>query len=124
MEDEAILRASVPFAVTGDAASPATTPTTPSPDARTTLTLDKTSYAPGGTITITYSDMFGHAQDYVATAPAGSSNATYMEYRYTEGARSGTATLIAPTAPGRYEVRAFFMEDEAILRASVPFTVE
>jgi len=124
MEDEAILRAAVSFTVTGDAASTATAATTPSPDARATLALDKTSYAAGETITITYADMFGHSQDYVATAPAGSSNAIYMEYRYTEGAKSGTATLTAPSVSGAYEVRAFFMEDEAILRAFVPFTVE
>ena len=126
MEDEAILRAAVPFTVTGVAASAAATATVtaPSPDARAAVVLDKPAYAPGEPIRVTYSDMFGHSQDYVATAPAGSSNATYLEYRYTEGARSGTAMLTAPTTPGSYEVRAFFMEDEAILRASATFIVE
>jgi hypothetical protein len=68
--------------------------------------------------------MFGHPQDYVATVPAGAPHSSYLNYRYTEGTRSGTATLTAPTTPGAYEVRAFFMEDETILRAAVPFTVE
>ena len=126
-EDESTLRASLPFAVTGSA-SPATPPPAapglPSPEARATLSLDKPEYAPGATVTIAYAGMFGHPQDYVATATAGAPNSSYLQYRYTEGAKTGTATLTAPTEPGAYELRAFFMEDEAILRASLPFTVK
>lgn len=128
-EDESILRGSLPFSVSGTAvpSSTATTapaaPGLPSPEARATLALDKPGYAPGETLTVTYAGMFGHPQDYVATAPAGAANSIYLQYRYTEGARTGTATLTAPTEPGDYELRAFFMEDEAILRASLPFSV-
>ena len=121
-EDETILRASMPFTVIGTAAAPAT-PGDPAADARATLTLDKPAYAPGAPITVTYSGMFGDRQDYIASAPAGSPNTSYFEYKYTEGALAGSATLTAPTTPGTYEVRAFFKEDEHILRASVTFTV-
>ena len=126
-EDETTLRASLPFTVAGTAAPQATvapTPGDPAPEARATLVLDKTSYAPGEVITVTFADMFGDGQDYVATAPAGSSNGIYLQYAYTKAAREGTATLLAPPTAGDYELRAFFREDEAILRASVAFTVE
>lgn len=82
-EDETTLRASLPFTVAGAAAQPEFVPPAPGdPDAsaRATLVLDKTRYAPGEVITITFSDMFGHTQDYVATAPAGSSNGIYLQY--------------------------------------------
>jgi len=123
-EDETILRGSVPFTVAGEATAvvPAG-PSTPSPDARATLTIDKMVYAPGETITIGFSGMFGAHDDYVCTAPAGSTNWTYLSYKYTQGVREGALTLVAPTAPGDYEIRAFYREDESILRGSVPFTV-
>lgn len=122
MENESILRASLPFTVSADLpAAPGVG--LPADTARARLTLDQTTYAPGAPIAVTYADMFGHSQDYVAVSPAGSPNSSYLEYRYTEGQLSGTATLTAPIQPGTYEVRAFFREDEAILRASVTFTV-
>ncbi|MCX7288803.1 MAG: HEAT repeat domain-containing protein [Rhodobacterales bacterium] len=126
-EDETTLRASLPFTVAGTVAPQGTvtpTPGDPAPEARATLVLDKTRYAPGEMITVTFADMFGDGQDYVATAPAGSSNGIYLQYAYTKGEREGTATLPAPPTAGDYELRAFFREDEAILRASVAFTVE
>jgi hypothetical protein len=122
MEDEAILRASTPFTVSGDIA-PVPIAGTPSPDARATLTPDKASYAPGEVVTIAYSGMFGDPSDYVAISSAGSPNTSYLQYIYTAGNLAGTTTLSAPVEPGAYEVRAFFKEDEAILRASVAFTV-
>ncbi|WP_309668119.1 hypothetical protein [Tabrizicola sp.] len=120
-EDETILRGSIPFTIAG-AATPA--PGEPSFEARATLSLNKTTFAPGETITITYSGMFGDPSDYISTAEAGSSNMSFLQYVYTEGAEVGTATLIAPIKPGSYEVRAFYKEDETILRAKVPFTVQ
>ena len=68
--------------------------------------------------------MFGDRLDYVATVAAGAPLTSFWEYKYTDGAQSGTASLLAPTAPGAYELRAFFKEDESILRGSVAFTVE
>jgi hypothetical protein len=121
-EDETILRGAVPFVVTGTVVSPPAGP--PSDTARATLTLDKATYAPGEPIVVSYADMFGDRQDYVATSPAGSPNTSYLQYIYTEGKLAGTATLTAPTTPGDYEVRAFFREEETILRASVVFSVK
>lgn len=143
-EDESVLRASMPITVGGSApvqevVTPAeesveeaaivpqevVVPPTgePSPDARATLALDKTTYAPGEAIVVTYAGMFGDQYDYISIAIAGSANAFSWTYIYTGGLREGSVTLTAPTAPGAYEVRAFFREDEAILRGSVAFEI-
>jgi hypothetical protein len=129
-EDETVLRASLGFTVTGNAvATTTTTTTTPMPvgpddSARATLALDGASYAPGATISVTYGGMSGSANDYVSTAAAGAPNSSYLQYAYTNGATEGVATLTAPSEPGAYEVRAFYREDETILRGSIPFVVE
>ncbi len=130
-EDETVLRASLAFTVTGNAVATATTTTTatttpvgPDDSARATLALDGASYAPGAAISVTYGGMSGSASDYVSTAAAGAPNSSYLQYTYTNGATEGVATLTAPSEPGAYEVRAFYREDETILRGSVPFVVE
>ena len=128
-EDETVLRASLAFTVTGNADATTTTTTTPLPvgpddSARATLALDGASYAPGATISVTYGGMSGAANDYVSTAAAGAPNSSYLQYAYTNGATEGVATLTAPSEPGAYEVRAFYREDETILRGSIPFVVE
>ncbi len=132
-EDETVLRASLPFTVAGSAVAtatttttntPANTPASPDDSARATLALDGASYAPGAAITVTYSAMSGASTDYVSTASAGAPNSSYLQYVYTNGTAEGVATLTAPNEPGAYEVRAFFREDEAILRGAVPFVVE
>lgn len=129
-EDETVLRASLAFTVAGDAVATTTTtattttPVGPDDSARATLALDQASYAPGAAISVTYGKMSGAANDYVSTAPAGAPYSSYLQYAYTNGATEGVATLTAPTEPGAYEVRAFYREDETILRGSVPFVVQ
>lgn len=126
-EDETVIRASLPITVTGTApVKTVVTPTDgePSPDARATLVLNKSVYAPGEAIIVTYSGMFGDNYDYLATVAAGAPLNAYLQYVYTQSVQEGTATLKAPTVPGAYEVRAFFKEDESILRGSVPFEVK
>jgi HEAT repeats len=133
-EDESMLRASVQFTVAGSPVVTIPTPTpegsaaplapaAPSDDARANLVLDQTSYAPGQAITITYSGMSGDQYDYVTTAEAGSANTRYITFVYLRGSLSGTTTLEAPATPGAYEIRAFYREDETILRGSAAFTV-
>jgi len=142
-EDESVLRASLPITVGGatsvqDVVSPDESVTEdvsvppegivptggePSPDARATLALDKSTYAPGEAILVTYSGMFGDPKDYVTTVAAGAPLTAYLNYVYTKGALDGTTTLVAPDTPGAYEVRAFFRESEDILRGSVAFEV-
>ncbi|MBL9010280.1 MAG: HEAT repeat domain-containing protein [Alphaproteobacteria bacterium] len=95
------------------------------PDAAmATLTLEKTSFAPGETIAIAFSGMSGSEVDYVAVAAAGSRYGQYVSYAYTKGETAGRAELKAPGAPGAYEIRAFFNEDESVLRGAVAIVVE
>ena len=136
-DDDTLLRASLAFTVTGAAQPPApeapaatapaaapAAPGEPSAEAQATLALNKPSYAPGEDIVITFSGMSGDLADYLGTAEVGSPNFRNWNTKYTDGAREGSLTLSAPTAPGSYEVRAFFKDDESVLRGSVPFKVE
>jgi WD40 repeat protein len=85
--------------------------------------LDKSSYAAGSTITVTYAGLPGFAEDWIALAPAGSSNTTYLAYVFTGGQTSGTATLTAPATAGSYVVRAFPNNTFVPLWESAPFAV-
>jgi hypothetical protein len=87
------------------------------------LSLPKTVFAPGESMTVTYSGMAGESQDYVATAPVGSAPDAYLRYVYTQGAREGSLSLAAPTEPGEYELRAILQSGEGQIKASLPFTV-
>lgn len=88
-----------------------------------TLTLDKPSYAPGETIMVSFKNMSTSSNDYVAVVQKGSRYSTYVSFVYTKGAVEGQAELKAPKEPGEYEIRAFFAEDESVLRGSVPLVV-
>jgi hypothetical protein len=88
----------------------------------TSVTTDRASYAPGSTITVTYSGLPGNLQDWIAIAPAGSATTSYVAYFFTNGQQSGTATFTAPAA-GSYVVRAFPNNTFAVLVESAPFSV-
>jgi hypothetical protein len=71
-----------------------------------TISTDKSTYSQNATVTVTYAGLPGNAHDWIAIAPAGSGNASYVAWVYTNGQTSGTATFSAP-APGSYVARAF-----------------
>lgn len=144
-DDDSVIRASLPFTVTGDAAPPAAQPdpgvtappvVAPEPDSPSSavvtpptasgaaLTLETALMPPGGTLRFAYSGMSGDGQDFIATAPAGSPPEAYLKYTYTNGARDGSATLVAPTKEGDYELRAIFGGDARTVQAMLPFTVK
>jgi len=86
-----------------------------------TVSTDQSTYAPGNTITVTYSGLPGNPGDWIALAAAGSDNTSFLDYRYASGA-SGTATFTAPAA-GSYVVRAFAQGSYTLLGSSAAFTV-
>jgi hypothetical protein len=86
------------------------------------VSVDRTSYAPGSTITVTYAGLPGDLQDWIAIAPAGAATTSYVAYVFTNGQQSGTATFTAPAA-GSYVVRAFPNNTFALLAESAPFGV-
>jgi hypothetical protein len=88
-----------------------------------TISTDKSSYAGGSTITVTYSGLPGNPHDWIALAPAGSPASTYVAWVYTGGLTRGTATFSAPGSLGTYVVRAFLNDTTALLAESAPFSV-
>src|SRR6185295_9353802 len=87
-----------------------------------TISTDPTRYAPGATITATYSGLPGNADDWIALASAGSPNTTYLAYVFTGGQTSGTTTFTAPAA-GSYVARSFPNNTYNLIAESAPFTV-
>ena len=71
------------------------------------ISTDKSSYAPGETITVTYSGLPGNQRDWIGIAVAGSPNESFLTYVYTGGQTSGTATFTAPLNGGSYVARSF-----------------
>lgn len=88
-----------------------------------TLKLEKTSFAPGETITVAFENMSGSGNDYVAIAEAGARYRQYVSYVSTKGEVAGTAELKAPEKAGTYEIRAFYRDDARILRGAITVTV-
>ncbi|HXU01560.1 MAG TPA: hypothetical protein VN903_11245, partial [Polyangia bacterium] len=86
------------------------------------VSTDSAAYATGATVTVTYAGLPGNYRDWIAIAPAGSDNLTYVTYVYTNGQVNGTATFAAP-APGSYVARAFVNDTFTLAAESTPFTV-
>jgi ABC-type sulfate transport system substrate-binding protein len=87
-----------------------------------TISTDQSTYAPGSTITVTYAGLPGNLKDWIAIAPAGSDNTSFVDFVFTNGQTSGTATFIAPAA-GSYVARAFSNNTFTLLVESTAFTV-
>jgi hypothetical protein len=87
------------------------------------ISTDQSSYAPGSTITVTYSGLPGNPHDWIALASAGAPYGTYVAWVYTGGKTSGAATFTAPSHPGSYVVRAFLNDTLTLLGESASFTV-
>jgi hypothetical protein len=90
--------------------------------AAATISTDLASYPSGGTITVTYTGLPGNAKDWIAIAPAGSDNTSYLDFTYTNGQTSDTATFTAP-GTGSYVARAFSDNSFNLAAESTQFTV-
>jgi hypothetical protein len=90
--------------------------------AKPTITTDKTSYAQGDTITVTYAGLPGNQKDWIAIAADGSAATSFVAWVYTDGKSNGTATFIAP-AFGSYVARAFLNDSHTLIVKSAPFMV-
>jgi hypothetical protein len=101
-------------------------PSSPSPPAPTTsVATDKTAYAFGEPITITFALFPGSAFDWLSFAPQGSSAATIGWWTYTHGVHGGSI-LTHPAdllPPGTFVARGYFDDGWTIATESAPFTV-
>lgn len=101
---------SVPFTVTSG----------PTP----TVSADHITYAPGATITATFSGLDMAPFNLIAVAPVGAPYYGVSSRHYTGQLASGTVTLPAPTGNGTYVLRALDENSWAILaQATATFTV-
>lgn len=96
------------------------------------LDTDKNSYAPGETITVTFSAPAGLPTDaWVGIIPTEvphgdeAQNDTFdLTYQYLNGMTSGTMVFSAPLLPGTYDFRMNDTDNNGKEIASVTFTVQ
>ena len=90
-----------------------------------TLVVDKTTVGPGLDVTVTLTNGFGGAADWLALAPAGSANGTYLQAVYVgEGNVNRTWTVKSPVDSGQYEFRLFVDDTFERVATSPFFTVD
>jgi hypothetical protein len=88
-----------------------------------TVTPGANTVAPGGELSVTWTASTGRPLDWIALFRIGAPNTSYDYYKYTNGAASGTLTLIAPTQEGEYEVRYLLNDGYDDVARSGPVTV-
>jgi hypothetical protein len=87
-----------------------------------TLMTDMPSYTAGQTITVSWSNTPGNANDWISIAPAGSPDSTVVRWVYTGGQASGSFAFEGVTA-GSYVARAFLNNQYIKLGESAAFPV-
>ncbi len=97
------------------------------------ISADKSTYSPGETITVSYSNAPGYQYDWIGIFQEGDPALSYQDYLYTDNTKSGTAsnfngtvtfttTNIGILSPGNYETRLYCNGSSSQL-ASDTFTV-
>lgn len=88
----------------------------------TSVTTDKSSYYVNAPVTVSWTNMPTHPQDWVAISPAGSpANSGWAQWFYTGGQSNGSQAFNGLPA-GNYEARTYLQGTYTIL-ATKPFTV-
>jgi subtilisin len=73
-----------------------------------TLAVNTTTAVGGSAVTVTLTGGAGGAQDWLALAPVGSANTTYVQWTYVgSGVTTRTWTVLVPSAGGTFEFRLF-----------------
>jgi subtilisin len=89
------------------------------------LTVDQTAIGPSQDVTVTLTNGFGGDGDWLAVAPAGSADGTYIRTVYVgAGVTSRTWTIKSPVTSGQYEFRLFVDDTFARVATSAAFTVD
>jgi subtilisin family serine protease len=89
------------------------------------LSVSATSIGPGANITVTLTNGFGGHFDWLALAPAGGADGTYIASSFVpDGVFNTTWTLQAPTTAGSYEFRLFLNNGFVRVATSPVFVVD
>lgn len=81
---------------------------TPPPSTSVGVNASPTTVKPAGALTVTWSNITSPTTtDWVALYAVGAPDSAVVAWKYTNGARSGSATMTVPwgTSPGNFEVR-------------------
>lgn len=89
-----------------------------------TVSADMMSYAPGQSITVSWANLPGNPNDWIAVAPMGSPDTVITHWVYTAGVKTGQATLDGVITTGSYVARAFVNNSYAKVRQSASFAVD
>ena len=96
-------------------------PNTPPP----TLTVNTTTVAPRGSLTVTLTDGAGGQFDWLGFAATTAPNSSYITFTYVgAGVTTRTWTITAPATPGTYEFRLFLNNGYTRAATSVPIVVQ
>jgi len=94
--------------------------------AAATLSASPTSVAPGAAVTATWSGIASPTStDWLGMHTPSAPNTSYVTWRYTNGAASGSLPVTVPgsVAPGTYQLRLFAQNGYTLLATSNNFTV-
>jgi len=132
-----VLSASITAADLAVAGTPPVTVVTPAPGGgtsnavtftvtpRPTLTVDTTTVARGGSLTVTLTGGPGGGGDWLAFAPTSTPNSTYLLWTYVgAGVSTRTWTITAPATAGTYEFRLFLNGVFTLAATSPTVTVQ
>ena len=85
-----------------------------------TLTVDSSNASPGGAVTATLTNGLGGSTDWLALAPVGAPDTSYLQWVYVgAGVTDRTWSVTMPTTSGHYEFR-FFPNDGYVRAATSP----
>jgi subtilisin len=88
----------------GGVSNPVAMPITPPP----AIGVNTTAVAPGASVTMTLTNGYGGAQDWLALASTTAANTSYITFTYVgAGVTTRTWTVTMPATPGTYEFRLF-----------------
>jgi subtilisin len=88
------------------------------------LTVSATTAVPGTPVTVTLTNGYGGATDWLALAHTGSPNNSYLQLTYVGGTvTTRTWTVTMPSTPGTYEFRLFLNNSYTLAATSPSVTV-
>jgi subtilisin family serine protease len=94
-------------------------------DPPASLTVNATTVGPGSAVTVTLTNGYGGAKDWIAVAATGAADRTYLTWTYVgSGMISRNWTTTMPTTAGTYEFRLFLNDGYTRAATSPTITVD